>query len=266
MNLQDLSQHVAARIPDLFSCSHAPRGGIRVETPMLYPDGGVVDVFIIERRGVWFVTDFGEGLGWLEMKANTEKRSPRQVRMIQDICQTLGVTNRDGYLESRLKVLDEVGEAVVRVAQAVVQVADVSFTLGRTHSERRLTLRERMNEEVGKWLTSREIRHKREFRISGSSGQPWIIDYRTSVNWRTSLVSLVSAGSRSAAGRQTEHVVTLWSDLVHLDGNGSEVAKISLFDDTRDVWRQEHFRLAERMSKVALWSRRQQFENMIRHT
>ena len=258
MNLREMSQHVAASVPGLFSCSQAPRGRVRVETPMLYPDGGIVDVFVVERGGVWSVTDFGEASGWLEMKADAEKLSPRQVQMIEDICRTLGVTSRDGYLELRLKAPDEVGEAVVRVAQAVVQVADVSFSF-------RTTRPERMNEEVGEWLTSREIRHEREVRLSGRSGQKWTIDYRISANRATSLVSLLTTGSKNAARRQTEHVVAGWVDLRHLRDSESRVEMISLFDDTRDVWKEEHIRLAEQMSQVAFWSQPEQFENMIRH-
>ena len=120
-----MTRRIAASLPDRFTCSPAPRGRLRVETPLLYPDGGIVDVFVVERGGVWCVTDFGEAWGWLEMKADGGSPSPNQARMIGDRCRTLGVTNRDGCLELRLDTPDEVGDAVVRVAQAVARVAEV---------------------------------------------------------------------------------------------------------------------------------------------
>lgn len=120
-----MTRRIAASLPDRFTCSPAPRGRLRVETPLLYPDGGIVDVFVVECEGVWCVTDFGEAWGWLEMKADGGSPSPNQARMIEDRCRALGVTNRDGCLELRLDTPDEVGDAVVRVARAVAQVAEV---------------------------------------------------------------------------------------------------------------------------------------------
>ena len=126
MNTEEMTRRVAACLPDRFTCSSAPRGNLRVETPLLYPDGGIVDVFVVEREGAWSVTDFGEAWGWLEMKAGGGSPSPKQARMIEDRCRTLGVTNHDGCLELRLNTPDEVGDAVVRVARAVVRVAEVA--------------------------------------------------------------------------------------------------------------------------------------------
>ena len=126
MNTDEMTRRVAACLPDRFTCSPAPRGNLRVETPLLYPDGGIVDVFVVERDGAWSVTDFGEASGWLEMEADGGSPSPKQARMIEDRCRALGVTNRDGRLELRLTTPNEVGDAVARVARAVAEVAETS--------------------------------------------------------------------------------------------------------------------------------------------
>lgn len=259
MNAHELFRQVARTVPALFSCRPAPRGRVRVTTPMLYPDGGVVDVFVAERGDAWYVTDFGEALGWLQMKSDVDERSPRQMQLIQGICRTLRIELREGQLELPANALEQVGEAVLRLAQAVVQVADISFTLRTLDAGS-------MREEVGEWLSERDIGYERGVRLSGSSGKKWTIDYRTASNGRTALVSLLSTGSKSVAMRQTEHVVTGWLDLRHLREKESELAMLSLFDDTRDVWTEEHFRLAEQLSEVALWSQRDRFEQMLVHS
>lgn len=256
MNVDELSRQVALTVPALFSCRPAPRGRVRVRTPMLYPDGGVVDVFVVERGDARYVTDFGEALGWLQMKSDVDERSPKQMQLIQGICRTLRIELRAGQLELPATSLEQIGEAVLRLAQAVVQVADVSFTMRTLDAGS-------MRDEVGEWLSSRDIGYERGIRLNGSSGKKWTIDYRTDTNGRTSLVSLLSTGSKSAAMRQTEHVVAGWVDLRHLRERESELAMLSLFDDTRDVWNEEHFRLAEQMSEVALWSQRDRFEQML---
>ncbi|MCY4093419.1 MAG: DUF1828 domain-containing protein [Caldilineaceae bacterium] len=36
-----------------------------MRTPMLYPNGSVVDVFVLERNDGFLFTDFGDALDWL---------------------------------------------------------------------------------------------------------------------------------------------------------------------------------------------------------
>ena len=51
MNSIELCASIGNSLPALFECSAAPREGVRVRTPLMYPDGGIVDVFVLERHG-----------------------------------------------------------------------------------------------------------------------------------------------------------------------------------------------------------------------
>ena len=81
---------IAEGLSETFECRRQGRY-VRVRTPLLYPDGGVVDVFVRERDGHIAVTDLGEALGWLRQQTLDGKRSPKQQRLLQDVCLTLGV-------------------------------------------------------------------------------------------------------------------------------------------------------------------------------
>ena len=148
MNSERLCHSIAGTLPDLFECSPAPQEGVRVRTPLMYPDGGLVDVFVLEHGGQYRVTDFGETLGWLRMQSVSARRSPRQRRMIEDTCQTLGVELHRGQLVLRLGTVDVIAEAVVRLAQAAVRVSDLWFTL-RTRAV------ETASDEVDEWLVEK---------------------------------------------------------------------------------------------------------------
>ena len=95
----------------------------------MYRDGGMVDVFVLVRDGRFDITDFGEALGWLRMQSASAWRSPKQNRMVEDTCQTLGVELHRGQLMLRSGAADGLGEAVLRLAQAAVRVSDLWFTL-----------------------------------------------------------------------------------------------------------------------------------------
>ena len=256
MNPNKLYKSITETLPELFKCSPAPQEGVRVRTPLMYPDGGIVDVFVLESGGKYKITDFGEALGWLRMQSKSNHRSPNQNRMIEDTCQTLGVELHRGQLTLTVGTGDVTGEAVLRLAQAVVRVSDLWFTLRKRPSETTIA-------KVNNWLEKRKIPFQRSVRQAGQSGRDWTVDYRTRTNKRTSLVFLLSTSSRAAASRLAEHVLAGWVDLGHLKTNQPQLTFVSLFDDTENIWRRRDFGLVEQYSEVARWSQLDEFERVL---
>lgn len=242
---------------ELFQCSPAPREGILVQTPFLYPDGGVVEIAVIPRNGRFVVTDHGEALGWLGMQSVRGNLSRRQRRLVEDACETLGVELDRGRIVLRCNRPDELGETIHLVCQAVVRVSDVWFTL-----RRRATAT--VKDEVADWLTEAEIRFASDLPKYGHSGREWRIDYETYTDAKTSLVSVLTTGSRSAAHRIAEHTQAAWGDLYRLKAEQPKLAFVSLFDDTSDVWRDEDFNMVAEWSEIALLSHPDGFMQMLR--
>lgn len=238
-----------------FECSPAPIEGVRVRTPLMYPDGGIIDVFVVPRAGRLEVTDFGEALGWLRLQSPSGQFSPKQKRLLEDVCLTLGVELFRGQLLKRVQD-DDVHTAVLQVAQAALRVSDLWFTM-RTRAV------ESVADEVADWLEEKRIPFERNVSLAGRSGRSWTIDFQTRLPKRTSLVFVLATGSSSAARRVTEHVVAGLYDLNHLKVVQPGLAFVSLFDDTEDVWKEEDFRLVEDLSIPARWSRPDEFERIL---
>lgn len=118
------SQAVSALVPPSCQCFPAEGAGVQVRTPWLYPDGDVVDVFVRERDGGYLVTDYGDGLGWFRSQSIVDRFSPEQQRQIDDLCAALGVEMSRGQLRLHCPA-DNLAESVDRLAQAVVQVAEL---------------------------------------------------------------------------------------------------------------------------------------------
>ena len=255
MNSNELCASLGRTLPPLFECSLSSSEGVRVRTPMLYPDGGIVDVFVLERGDTYIVTDFGDALGWLYIQSVSRNRSRRQRLLIDDVCNTLRVELYRGQLVLRHIKQDGLGEAVVRLAQAVVRVSDVWFTM-------RIQTFQNTADEVEEWLLEKRIPFEREVRQAGRSGRDWTINFRTRTE-RTSLVFLLSTGSRGSARRISEHVVAGCVDLSHLKSDQPELAFVSLFDDTQDVWRDEDFSMVSAVSEVAHWSSPDEVERIL---
>lgn len=256
MNVNELCASVGRTLPPLFVCSPAPHEGVRVRTPLLYPDGGVVDVFVLERGGGYTVTDFGDALGWLGLQSISRRRSRRQEMLAQDVCQTLRVDLLHDQLVLRAVTEDALGEAVTRIAQAAVRVSDLWFTL-RSQSL------QATEDEVDEWLREKQIPFQRQVTKTGRSGRDWTVNFETQSPNRTSLIFLLSTGSRGAARRVTEHVLAGCVDLSHLKAGQPDQAFISLFDDTVDVWRPEDYQLVEDHCEIARWSAPDELERML---
>ena len=257
MNVETLCAALQQAVPPLFVCSPAPREGVRVRTPMLYPDGGVVDVFVVERNGGYIVTDFGDARGWLGLQSTSQRHSSKQNALIQDVCQTLRVEQFRDQLLLRNVASDTLGESVLRIAQAAVRVSDVWFTL-------RSQALQTTADEVDEWLRERAIPFERQASKQGRSTRNWTIDFETRTANRTCFVFLLVTGARGAARRQAEHVLAGCVDLNHFKELQPDLAFVSLFDDIEDVWQPPDFSMVEGVSEIARWSHRDEFERLLK--
>jgi hypothetical protein len=238
---------IAERMRGLFSCTPV-KEYVRIRTPFLYPDGDVIDLFLKESQETPTLTDLGETLRWLRGQSISQRRSAKQQQLIEDVCLTHGVEHYRGMLMLRLRPGDELASAVTRLAQAASRVADIWFTL-------RARAVESATDEVADFLGEHVIAFERGERLPGRSGRTWTVDFHTRTPCRSSLIYVLSTGSRGAARGLVEHVVTAWYDLSHLKLGPEARRFVSLFDDTMDVWTEEDFRLVGDLSDVSRWSR-----------
>src|SRR5207244_3118379 len=153
-----------------------------------------------------------------------------------------------GMLTVRLKNSHDLSEALMRLSQAALRVADLWFTF-RTRAVESIT------DEVAAFLREREMPFDQAERIPGRSGRIWTIDFHTRHPNTSSLVCVLSTGSRVAARGIAEHVVAAWYDLSHLKVGRESIKFVSLFDDTLDVWSDEDFKLVSDLSDISLWSK-----------
>lgn len=248
--------YIAENMGELFDCSLVG-GYTRIRTPYLYPDGDIIDLFLSQAEGgSSTLTDLGETLGWLRTQTVSERKTNRQLRLIEDVCLTHGVELYRGMLMVRVKELDKMAEAVSRLSQAALRVSDLWFTFRNQAAAS-------INDEVEEFLAAREIRFERGKRLIGRSGRAWRVDFHTRTAERSTLVNVLSTGSRPSARRLTEHTLATWHDLSNLRLGPEGLRFVSLFDDELDVWAPEDFMLVEDVSEVVYWSRKDEFAELL---
>lgn len=228
----------------------------RIRTPYLYPDGDNIDVFCKSQGEVTLITDLGETTRWLRMQTVAPRRSPRQKTLIEDACLTHGVEFYRGMLLARCRQKDQLSAVVFRVAQAALRVSDLWFTF-RTRSVESVT------DEVADFLADRKLPFERGEKLTGRSGKVWTPDFHVRTVQRSSLVYVLSTGSRSAARGVVNHVHTAFYDLNQLAAGPEALRFVSLFDDSVDVWSDEDLRLAGQLSDVVRWSQPDEFADIL---
>lgn len=225
-------------------------------TGYLYPDGDNIDLFCKRNGDVITVTDLGETNRWLRSQTLSPRRTPKQHALLQDACLTHGVEFYKGMLLARCRPGDSLAAVVTRVAQAALRVSDLWFTF-------RNRAVESATDEVADLLSERKLPFDRAEKLAGRSGRSWTVDFHVRVPTQSSLIYVLSTGSRSAARSVTEHVVTAWYDLNHLVAGPEALRFVSLFDDTVDVWSEEDFRLVGELSTVTRWSEPERFVEVL---
>jgi len=224
----------------------------RIQTPFLYPDGDIIDVFYQDQGDMATLTDLGETMRWLSMQTATQRKSPKQRQLIADICLTHNVEIYRGMLMVRVRRPEDLAAAVMRLSQCMLRVSDLWFTF-------RNKMGETIVDEVEDLLREHNTAFERSPKIPGRSGTIWRPDLQTRRKERSTLVYVLSTGSRAVARDQVVRTTAMWHDLSYLSIGMEALRFISLLDDTVDVWSEENIRLVESVSDIAYWSRSDEF-------
>ena len=249
----EICQILADYLLVAFRCSqHSQEGTIRVETPFTYSDGGAVDVFVIPQgNSKYLITDYSDAFGWLSLRSARKTLLENQHSIMRSICQSLDVKLHNGSLQRSCDTQSAIADSICRVAQAMVRVADISFTF--RYRERR-TQPQPIDEEVDSWLRRSGFCYKKGVERQGQSGRVRKIDYQVGTPPSNSLIFLLSNNKR------IDHVFTTYSDLKSNQWMGNLV---SLFDDTRYSWREEDINILKRVSHSIMWSQPHDLEKTL---
>lgn len=256
MNSDKIYNSITHNLPELFQCAQLSEHDVRVRTPLLYPDGGLIDVFVYEQAGQLAVTDYGEAIGWLSLQSASNLKSPKRANLISDICMTLGIRIEDGQLQFTCRNIAELGEAVHRLAQAIVRVSDICFTFPQPAEAAQPAIvphSANTKIKITRWLSERSFAFKEEVKHTGESGIDWTIDYEIAMHNYNPLMFCLNSNTRKDAENLRHHIFAGCSDLLNnktlLFSNTNNTPLVTLFDDTTDIWKSEDYKLMQLVSK-----------------
>jgi len=125
--MKPICESIKENIGALFKCSQINQY-VRVRTPFLLPDGDVIDIFAKQQEEFISLTDLGETVRWLRMQSISQRRSPKQAQLIEDVCLNHGIEFFKGMLILRVRPSEDISSAIIRLSQACLRVSDIWFT------------------------------------------------------------------------------------------------------------------------------------------
>ena len=125
MDLNGLGDIIASQLAAECECEIIG-DRVRVRTPLIMTDGTVVDIYVVERDGELWVTDWGEAVEWLYTQVWDGELTEADRLIAEEVGSafTASFVPESGSLERPVASVDEVGRSVLWLAQAVVRLSD----------------------------------------------------------------------------------------------------------------------------------------------
>ncbi|HEY8668279.1 MAG TPA: DUF1828 domain-containing protein [Tepidisphaeraceae bacterium] len=240
-NIQDLVRAV----PLVQGCDIIRNGMLRMATPFRYADGSQVDLFLGQQPDLfegWKLTDLGHTTAYLldlHLKPWTTKR---RKQIVTDICTALDVKREGGELAVYLKdgQMPLLGDAMVRLGQACIRVADLAFT-------QRVRPANAFREEVEEFIEMDDLRYEPDIVLPGQFGKEVPVDFEVQGRRTKSLVQTLSTGNSAAAHGLSNEIFRRWYDLNQYHQTHQF---LTIYDASNDVFREDDLLRLGTLSQV----------------
>lgn len=225
-------------------------GAAWVITPYRLPDGDLIELVVTsDDFGQFTISDAGETARYLANHGFDPTATPRGKRILEAIVARTGV---EPVLPEVRKTaaLSQLGEAVFDVILACLALGDTLY-LSRAYRASRFV------EEVARALMEARLKWTRNKDVVGASGRPYRVHfaltvYDDGVPSGEALLHTLTAREAAGAKPAVDAVTRMWFDI----GNG--MWRGTVLDDRFFGWPTEDIRLLGRLSKVYLWSEREE--------
>jgi hypothetical protein len=234
-----------------------PRGYLRVETQLKYPDGTSIEVFLKDRAppAVGFLlSDLGQTTGWLMTAQVKPWMSKKRQGLLNEILRSSGVIQQGGALELNADDIATIPTTILKLAQTCSRVADLTFT-------KRTALQTLAKEEVEEIIVDLELPYEQDFEIA-CINRTVKVDFLVRAAFKTSAILALSSMSSNSAHTTANEIFTKWYDI---KATGRTEERVTIFDDRYDVYRDEDINRLSDLSAVVPMSDRKSLQEIVAH-
>jgi hypothetical protein len=238
-------------MPEVLRCDPVQNGQeLRLRTIYEHADGDLIDMFVVDDAGGTWITDHGEAFRHLDVIGFDPTNTAKKKSLLQEALGNLAVQNIEGRLMVPVNANDpkDLATKIIRLGQAMTRVGDMLF-LSREMTQRFF------REDVRDFLRDNKIEMEESAEVVGRSGQQYTVDFKVRRRTSALLIKTLSTGSRAAAETVVNGAVRMFLDISRSE---LDDARVSLIDDSADVWTPPQFSILQSVGETVLWSSPQQ--------
>jgi hypothetical protein len=214
-------------------CDRVRNGALRICTPLLYPNGSSVDVFIEPDSdvGSFKLTDYGQTAQYLRESQLNLLSSARRKALLLQVC------------------------AIIRLAQACVRIADFA-------SHHALRSANPFRSKVEGFLESSHFEYEPDVFIESVFEREERIDFRVDAGTARSYMLIIPSMAEDAAHQTANEIFRKWHDLKPKQGS---VKFVTVYNSGNKSFRRDDIqRLATYSKTFAYPSEQQQLVGLLR--
>lgn len=242
-------EQITQQLAQLFACEQRSFGTL-LRTPLVRPDGDLVEVVVREEPTGVVVTDLGESVRWLDTVGGTIPRGSR----VEGLLTAHGAAFIDGEVVVRAQPHEPLALTVLRAAQACL---DFSTTIYSQRAKPERNFEGEVKHRMG------ELRVPfSDESLRGASGMRYRVTQAGSVHQRFRLVNCLSSRGKPYAQQLAKLTRCMWDDLRDLKKHqeAGYADYVSVLDDFQPgLWGPPEIKLLERVSIVVFWSQAPSF-------
>ena len=223
-------------------------GKIRFETKYKYPDGGSIELYLVQEDGVLpgledqpHLTDLGETMTWLFHAQIKPWTSAKRRAFVEAVLEQYKVHQDGGELLMPVSSVDKLGEDIIELGQACLRISDLVFT-------KRISISSPIVDQVESALDDAELNYRPDVEIHGRFGKAVRLDFLVDMPKRPpSGILTLSSNTKSSAHVTANELFSRWYDLKDVQHLGK---RLTVFDDRQDTYRSEDLERLEDVSEV----------------
>lgn len=241
--------------PIVRNVDRVPRGHVRIETSLEYPDESSIEVFI-PASGELFnhrLTDFGQTMATLLETQVRPSASRKRQELLEETLRQFSVSLNGGAIECEYKDEDDFSGALLRLTQACFRTSDLIFT-------RRPALLGSFAESFEEFLGDLEVSYEPSATVPLSDGNLVRVDFLIRKPKADAAILTLSTGNVHQARIRSNEIFARWYDLA--SAHRSE-ERITVFNDHFDAYSNADLQRLENLSDVVAASDRSTIASLL---
>lgn len=262
LSMQDIAQiaslsALARQVCIVREVDEVNNGHVRLETRFLYPDRSSIDLFIrntVQTGGALVLSDMGQTTLWLSDILVKPWQSKKRMRFVEDAMHTLDIRQNGGAFETSFEMTPEsLMDAAIRLGQACVRIADLTFT-------RRSTSLVNAGEEVEEIISDANLPYETDVPLEGRNANVIKVDFLVHGTRRDSAIVTLSSQSQVSAHAVANEVLRKLYDLKVPE---RPEQRVMIWDDRFSVYREDDLDRLRDFAEVIGLSQRREIQTLL---